>query len=616
MLSIFIDRKITKNINISTIFYATILFMRNLNIKEKTPPIENFPDDEIYRVVWAYGSLQKGTTVTTVPEIHILLVNLEYDIFKEKYQLTSNKTTVVKISIAQLDIARYMTIWKGRKRVEDNWEDFEEYEKNQRLKLDSITSICESYSKKIDEKKYENLFSKEKYKLPYLSNIDDFLKFSYVTFTKISNEEYDVIIPSMELYTSTYTPHEQQIRNKLIQFSLDDTLIDYVKLAKEESSKYIIELYHSKTATNISFLAYASLNNITRQRLSKLRSSLENSKLDKYPIILPYHPSSISLQGDGFWIDDKTFFMLRINKYSLPADFEIDNITDEIEVEENNKSNKDTTVSHSKKDLDDYELSATNNHNPHIRNGSLPIISEIELLEDSEHKIQNKKKITTIEKTENTSLVQNTENIENVSSSEVDSANDSENTGKVYVKSKNTLAQSKALDLFLNSINLIKDNNKYIGDEKDSIKIDELYFLDENASLITNKYFIEFKDILKAKNEKSTFAYMKQIKEHKKESIGNRKCFVLKICLNNGIWFYLIEIERKDDNEGFSGLLLKPTIEFNKNQLEDLLIDIIKKKGIVKNIKFKDKFEVFKHSVDKVNNNLVDSFLRNFKKIL
>lgn len=591
--------------------------MKNLNIKEKIPPIENFPDDEFYRVVWAYGSLQKGTTLTTVPEIHILLVNLEYDTFKEKYQLISNKTTVVKISIAQLDIARYMTIWKGRKRVEDNWEDFEEYEENQKFKLDSTLSICESYSKRIDEKTYENFFSKEKYKLPYLGNIDDFKKFSFATFTKISNEKYNVIIPSMELYTSTYVPHEQQIRNKLIQFSLDDILSDYIKFAKEESSKYIIELYHSKTATNISFLAYASLNNITRQRLSKLRSSLENGKLDKYPVILPYHPSSISLQGDGFWIDDKTFFMLRINKYSLPADFEIDNITDELEVEENNKSNsKNTTISSIERDLDNYELPATNNHNPHIRNGSLAIISEIELLDDSEHKIENKKKTTIVEKRDNTTLVQNTENIENVSSSEADSANDSENTGKLYIKSGNTLQQSKALDLFLNSINVIKNEKKYIGDKEKSIVIDELYYLDKNSDLNIDKCFIEFKDILEAKNEKSTFAYMKEIKEHKRAYSGNRKCFVLKICLNNGIWFYLIEIERKDNEKGFSGLLLKPINEFNKSELEDLLINIIKKKGIVKNIKFKDKFEVFKHSLDKTKNDLVDTFLRNFKKMI
>ncbi len=592
--------------------------MINLNIKEKTPPIENFPNDDIYRVVWAYGSVQKGSTVTGVPEIHILLVDLFFNEVTNKFEL-SNQTRVIKISIAQLDIVRYMTIWKGQKRLNGFWEDFLEYESNTRFDLDTTDSMSVKYSSLNQNGTYSYLFPYNKYKIANI-NKQNFGKFTNSTFTKISNDNYDVIVPSMELYTSTYTPHEQQIRNKLVQYSLDNTLNDYIKSSEEESGKYIIELYHSKTITNISFLAYASLNNITRQRLSKLRSSLENGIIDKYPVILPYHPSNISLQGDGFWIDNKTFFMLRINNYSLPADFEIDNIADEIEVEENNKSNsQNKTVSSIKKDLVDYELPATNNHNPHFKNASLPIISEVGLLGDSKHKIQNKKKTTIVQKTDNTPLVQNTENVTNISSSEADSTNDSENTGKVYVKSENILHQSKALDLFLNSINLIKNEKKYIGDEKKLIIINELYYLDKNANLNINKYFIEFKDILKAKNEKSVFAKMNQIKKNKKEIggkgtkefLGYRKCFVLKICLNNGIWFYLIEIERKDDKEGFSGLLLKPLKEFNINELKDLLIDIGNKKGVLKNIEFKDKFVTFKHSA-----NLVDLFLRVFKKII
>ncbi len=592
--------------------------MINLNIKEKTPPIENFPNDDIYRVVWAYGSVQKGSTVTGVPEIHILLVDLFFNEVTNKFEL-SNQTRVIKISIAQLDIVRYMTIWKGQKRLNGFWEDFLEYESNTRFDLDTTDSMSVKYSSLNQNGTYSYLFPYNKYKIANI-NKQNFGKFTNSTFTKISNDNYDVIVPSMELYTSTYTPHEQQIRNKLVQYSLDNTLNDYIKSSEEESGKYIIELYHSKTITNISFLAYASLNNITRQRLSKLRSSLENGIIDKYPVILPYHPSNISLQGDGFWIDNKTFFMLRINNYSLPADFEIDNIADEIEVEENNKSNsQNKTVSSIKKDLVDYELPATNNHNPHFKNASLPIISEVGLLGDSKHKIQNKKKTTIVQKTDNTPLVQNTENVTNISSSEADSTNDSENTGKVYVKSENILHQSKALDLFLNSINLIKNEKKYIGDEKKLIIINELYYLDKNANLNINKYFIEFKDILKAKNEKSVFAKMNQIKKNKKEIggkgtkefLGYRKCFVLKICLNNGIWFYLIEIERKDDKEGFSGLLLKPLKEFNINELKDLLIDIGNKKGVLKNIEFKDKFVTFKHSA-----NLVDLFLRVFKRII
>ena len=55
--------------------------MINLTFKEKTPPIDRFPNDDIFRVVWAYGSVQKGSTITGIPEIHILLVDIFFNKF-------------------------------------------------------------------------------------------------------------------------------------------------------------------------------------------------------------------------------------------------------------------------------------------------------------------------------------------------------------------------------------------------------------------------------------------------------------------------------------------------------------------------------------------------------
>lgn len=279
--------------------------MKNLKFREKTPPIDRFPKDDVFRVVWAYGSVQKGSTTTGIPEIHVLLVELTFNNSTNEYEL-SKQTKVVKISIAQLDTVRYMTIWKGQKRINSCWENFSEYKSNVRFNLDTTNSETIKYSTQNQNKTYRYLFPFNKYKI---ENIDKqyFVKFTNSTFTKISHDNIDVIIPSMELFTSTYAPHEQQIRYKLIQKSLSDTLDDYVKSSIEDSGKYIIELVEDKVDSNIVFLAYASLNQITRQRLSKTRTSLENGMVDKYPVILPYHPTSLSIQGDGFWIDENTF---------------------------------------------------------------------------------------------------------------------------------------------------------------------------------------------------------------------------------------------------------------------------------------------------------------------
>ena len=599
--------------------------MINLTFKEKTPPIDRFPNDDIFRVVWAYGSVQKGSTITGIPEIHILLVDIFFNKFKNKFEL-SNKTTVKKISIAQLDIVRYMTIWKGQKRINGCWENFSDYKSNVRFDLDTTNSEFLNYSKQNQNKTYSYLFPFNKYKI---ENIDKqyFVKFTNSTFTKISNNDVEIIVPSMELFTSTYAPHEQQIRYKLIQKSLSDTLDDYVKSSIEDSGKYIIELVEDKVDSNIVFLAYASLNQITRQRLSKTRASLENGMVDKYPVILPYHPTSLSIQGDGFWINENTFFMLRINKYSLPDDYEIVLIKEELDIEESKKENdKNKSYGQIPRNLDDYQLPATNEHNPHRRNGYLSLISEVDLLDDVKYKISKKVNIKTIKAEEKNREIQNTDDIENVSSGEADSTKDSEKTGKLCIKEENKkLHQSKALDSFLNDILQMRDTKTDIS-EGNKIYISNIHFLNEEANFVEPiTYFIQFKDILIARGEKNSFARMiNRIKEKDKSGktksknlfFGYRRCFLLKICLSNGKWFYLLEIERKDNTEGFSGLLLKPENEFDKAILEENIMTVIKAKGILKNATFKIKNVIFKHAVDKKSGSLIDCYSKNFRKIL
>ena len=45
----------------------------NIQIDEKVSPVEAFPDDDILRVVWAYGAIYKNIGKTAVPYVDILL---------------------------------------------------------------------------------------------------------------------------------------------------------------------------------------------------------------------------------------------------------------------------------------------------------------------------------------------------------------------------------------------------------------------------------------------------------------------------------------------------------------------------------------------------------------
>ena len=292
--------------------------MKNISIDTEIPRIDNFPNDDVLRVIWAYGAVYKNIGRTGVPEIYIMLIEID-----SNGLLSEKKKIFRKISVAQIDIVRYMTIWKGDRRTTKIWKSFDNncYTENIQFSLDTTTATSINFKTKKQNSDF-TYFPPYRYKINNISNSKEYWKFANATFAKMETyNDITIIVPSMELFTSTYVPQEQQIRYKLIQKSLDDVLDDYIHTCSIDEGRYKIEFYGSKAESNIAFLAYAKFNKVSRQRILKLYSTLGGSwqNSDKYPVILPYHPTNLDLQGDGIWLDHKTFFMFRINQYSLPV---------------------------------------------------------------------------------------------------------------------------------------------------------------------------------------------------------------------------------------------------------------------------------------------------------
>jgi len=141
-----------------------------------------------------------------------------------------------------------------------------------------------------------------------------------------------ILVPSMELFTTTFTPEEQQIRNMLIMNPMDDILNRYMNNFHVENNEYHTRFIHRKSPSNLIFLSYLALNKTSRISIYKLRSSILMERrdkttghlyMDKYPVVLPYHPKKLSIISDGIWIDSDTFLVLRINKYSLPTEYPV-----------------------------------------------------------------------------------------------------------------------------------------------------------------------------------------------------------------------------------------------------------------------------------------------------
>lgn len=86
--------------------------------------------------------------------------------------------------------------------------------------------------------------------------------------------------------------------------------------------------------------------------------------------------------------------------------------------------------------------------------------------------------------------------------------------------------------------------------------------------------------------------------------------------LSNGKYAYLLEIDRKDENESFLGMMLSIDIEICHKVLVDLLYKIMEEQGVVKKIKLSGlKPITFRHKTNK-EKNLNDNIQGALKKAL
>ena len=590
--------------------------MKNIFINTNIPPVDNFPKDDKLRVVWAYGAVYKNTGTTRVPEIYVMLKEIDHNGELSTAQIFR------RISVAQIDIVRYMTIWKGNRRTTEFWKSFDgNHVDNILFSLDADTATSISFTEKRIDSNY-GYFPPYRYKIDKIEKPKDYYSFANATFTKIEAfNGVTVIVPSMELLTSTYVPQEQQIRYKLIQRDLDDVLDEYIKSSSTDGSKYEIELYDAKNESNISFLAYAKFNLVTRQRLKKLRASLEKTSdfPERYPIVLPYHPSELDLQGDGIWLDKETFFMFRINQYSLPTDNDIESFTQELEFETDESKKENKSYTRVPQNLDDNEIPITNEHNPHSRNASQHIISEVGVLNPNNGAIKHRRDVLNV--TTNTDIsvdYENKEDIENISSAESDQTSDSKNTGGVQAdrQDKSHLKQSEVLKMVIEALKYMKDNAVDISDDESSLYVADILFVDEECNLHTTQMATQFSRVLKkAKKEISLWVKKRKIQDHKTIFLGYRNYLLVKVMLSNGKHAYLFEIDRKEQ-ESFLGMMFGTGSEIYYELLVDLLYKVMEEQGVVKKVELSGLRPItFRHKTNKAEN-LNDNIQSALKKAL
>jgi len=573
------------------------------------PPIASFPNDQQLRVVWGFGSVHVSHNLSTAPHFLVSLRSI-VDHRLDDYE------TVYKIPLAQADVVRLGTVWLGQRRVEGFWEHYSKtYERSVVFDFDFINSPPSSieFSEKDPSTDYYQIppfayslafgtKSKINTKLKSSEGLNEeeikdlkrqavYLgQMSKSKLTKlISNDECTVLIPSIEFLTSCYTPREQQLRNKIVNLKLDDALADYIDMTESgenELGEYDLYMKSRKHQTNLAFLGYAHCNAITKERLSILRNSLNEANKDpsgrnypdRCPDVLPYHPESMRLSCDGIWIDSQTFLALRVNGCSLPTTHKINQIL--METIYTGKENDPIGGTGENNgggfkaggaigDFQDIPIVTgtdpnTNAVGAHITTevmilGGLPEIEDF--VETKEADIKRKNNNRAEGKKPN-----------GLSSGELHGSKDSEGVGQLKQSERDGDTTE-----YVNQLEILDTVNNALQTLLSSQKIKELEFLDSFANISSIPVFVSFPTkLIGHKDSHSWAVYFK----NQYNEVITRAVLLVRVTMLDGKVLFLFEIQRKNNGEGFSGLIFETYDNtVSSNQLYEFLSKVVEYQG-------------------------------------
>lgn len=555
------------------------------NNPNQTVVIDDFPDDDIERVIWWYGAAFINLSHTsTIPLVEVALRPI---ISND----TLGESIVVKIGLPQLNNVRIGSIWKGRFCTRKNRHGY----KKECFEFEFETSAIESINFKTRKpdspsEKPHYFIPPYKYDLHSIPNENDYpYHFGNSKITKlISKNNVTVLIPALELFTSTYTPRNQEIRSDLFLLPVPDVLSRHINLEKshaETDGKYTIFPKTGLHKSNSVFLAYLQCNPVTKERVHKLWTSLSVEKRaptgekhkDRYPIVLPYHPNSLKFNADGIWLNKDTFLVFRINKFSLPAEYEINLISEENCDHTSFNENRDEIYVPPQHAVA-ANLPITHQIDPETNAGVAYIKSEVDFFDEGP--VINTTTITS--DSENNAirnfLTPNTAT--HLSSGQESSLIDSQNVAKLKQSElekeqsdREHVDQTQVIDLVRDALaELVEIGNSSIQ----SIK-----YLDENTEQYSDFKLASFPEALYRKNATWPGNYKFMNKDGKKKlQFMPRKFLLAKITLKNATSAYLLEIDRKSSESGFYGLIFNvPASSLSKIQLYGLLETISKNKG-------------------------------------
>ena len=418
-----------------------------------------FPNDEIKRVVWLRGGVYSRGINSTTPLVDVLLVRLDSN------DQISGHGCVKQINVSELDTARLGTIWIGQNKTSQLY-DF----KSQSTKRFNFTLPNDFKSDRNTISLRGKMVVSDKYPTipPYVYPIHDHLpkdkkKSSSFTNARLTVLNSDcgvaVIIPALELFTGTYAFGNKQIRNDLCNISLQDINNKYIKNKGFVSGDtFEIELIEPKSENNTIFLAHLAMNIEAKKRMCCIYSAIQSKKtnFDVYP----YHVNNLLLDCDGVWLNnEKTrFLVLRINGSSLPNEYIVCSIGKHFDIEKKTGELPAESKYFNQQNALHETLPVTANNDPRKGSGACYHLSEVKAIGEEVNfitKLERKEK--TVDDAKCTPL--SNEEINQISSGDPHYGKGSKNVGQMKSSEKEPV--EKILESkFLSNINDALTNGK------------------------------------------------------------------------------------------------------------------------------------------------------------
>lgn len=309
--------------------------------------ISSFPQDNIVRVLYRYGGMQKNDSgVTISPHIQVLLAELD-----ENGELVTQNFVWTHIKLNELHKAMLGSVWKGQSFLSKDFNLNGRIQSKEfifRLDYFPPKNVNFNFIKKhfnelgcipeiLNYFNYPNIDISDKYNSRKLEN---FNKSNYTLLR--STKKDNVFISSIDVLNSLFC-RNIPLKEKLLSTPIRDIVNDYFESYEKSNNTY--HFYKVKTRNDqkkladntIKFLTFLALNKDVQNKISLLQSSLEDieynlynyKNIERFPIILPPQTCQLKIKTLGFRYDN-SFIVTKIKNV-------IESTYDHIVLHEHNK---------------------------------------------------------------------------------------------------------------------------------------------------------------------------------------------------------------------------------------------------------------------------------------